>query len=188
MRRTQLVAALLVCAVIGLSRPGSAQDATRPTILNVTMDAAGDQLCRRLARPHRPPWPQRLVRPPDLPGQPGTRRYRPRAFWRGHAEPHGGGDDQPHQVAAGHPGLAQRRHEVHGPNPPTDHAATPGPAPGWAAGPRGGQQAGWPVRPKRNETRGCLPVAGQPLRLGAAAITVYWQHGVLEARVWPLVT
>ena len=33
-----------------------------------------------------------------------------------------------------------------------------------------------------------LPLAGQPLRLGTAAITVYWQHGVLEARVWPLVT
>jgi hypothetical protein len=32
------------------------------------------------------------------------------------------------------------------------------------------------------------PLAGQPLRLGAAAITVYRQHGVLEARVWPLVT
>jgi hypothetical protein len=31
-------------------------------------------------------------------------------------------------------------------------------------------------------------LAGQPLRLGAAAITVYRQHGVLEARVWPLVT
>ena len=28
----------------------------------------------------------------------------------------------------------------------------------------------------------------QPLRLGAAAITAYRQHGVLEARVWPLVT
>ena len=28
----------------------------------------------------------------------------------------------------------------------------------------------------------------QPLRLGAAAMTVYRQHGVLEARVWPLVT
>jgi hypothetical protein len=35
---------------------------------------------------------------------------------------------------------------------------------------------------------GRLPLAGQPLRLGTAAITVYWQHGVLEARVWPLVT
>lgn len=33
----------------------------------------------------------------------------------------------------------------------------------------------------------CLPLAGQPLRPGAAAITVYRQHGVLEARVWPLV-
>jgi hypothetical protein len=30
--------------------------------------------------------------------------------------------------------------------------------------------------------------AGQPLRLGTAAITVYWQQGVLEARVWPPVT
>jgi hypothetical protein len=30
--------------------------------------------------------------------------------------------------------------------------------------------------------------AGQLLRLGAATITVYWQHGVLEARVSPLVT
>ena len=29
---------------------------------------------------------------------------------------------------------------------------------------------------------------GQPLRPGTAAITVYWQHGVPEARVWPLVT
>ena len=44
MRRTQLAAALLVCAVIGFPRAGWAQDATRPTILNVTMDAAGDQL------------------------------------------------------------------------------------------------------------------------------------------------
>jgi hypothetical protein len=44
MQRTQLVAALLVCAVIGLSRVGSAQNAPPPTILNVTMDAAGDQL------------------------------------------------------------------------------------------------------------------------------------------------
>src|SRR3984893_17282586 len=44
MRRTQLVAALLVCAVIGLPRAGSAQNAAPPTILNVTMDAAGDQL------------------------------------------------------------------------------------------------------------------------------------------------
>jgi hypothetical protein len=32
------------------------------------------------------------------------------------------------------------------------------------------------------------PSAGQLLGLGAAAITVYWQQGVLEARVWPLVT
>src|SRR6202023_3370084 len=44
MRRTQLVAALLFCAVIGLSRVVSAQDAARPTILNVTMDAAGDRI------------------------------------------------------------------------------------------------------------------------------------------------
>src|SRR6202521_4240971 len=44
MRRTQLVAALLVCAVISLPRAGSAQSAPPPTILNVTMDAAGDQL------------------------------------------------------------------------------------------------------------------------------------------------
>src|ERR1700730_16683488 len=44
MRRTQLVATLLVCAVISLPRAGSAQDAARPTILNVTMDAAGDQV------------------------------------------------------------------------------------------------------------------------------------------------
>ena len=33
----------------------------------------------------------------------------------------------------------------------------------------------------------CHGLAGQPLRLGAATITVYWQHGVLDARVWPLV-
>jgi hypothetical protein len=32
------------------------------------------------------------------------------------------------------------------------------------------------------------PLAGQPLGLGTAVITVYWQHGVLEARVWPLAT
>ena len=44
MRRTQLVAALLVSAVIGLPVVGSAQNAPAPTILNVTMDAAGDQL------------------------------------------------------------------------------------------------------------------------------------------------
>jgi hypothetical protein len=44
MRRTQLVAALLVCAVISAPRAGSAQNAPPPTILNVTMDAAGDQL------------------------------------------------------------------------------------------------------------------------------------------------
>src|SRR6202163_4529385 len=44
MRRTQFAAALLVCAVMGLSRAGAAQDAARPTILNVTMDAVGDQL------------------------------------------------------------------------------------------------------------------------------------------------
>ena len=44
MRRTQFVAALLFCAVIGLARAGSAQNAPPPTILNVTMDAAGDQL------------------------------------------------------------------------------------------------------------------------------------------------
>src|SRR5580704_8970044 len=44
MRRTQLVAALLVCALIGLPRAGSAQSAPPPTMLNVTMDAAGDQL------------------------------------------------------------------------------------------------------------------------------------------------
>src|ERR1700676_1111927 len=44
MRRTQFVAALLVCALIGLPRAGSAQNAPPPTILNVTMDAAGDQL------------------------------------------------------------------------------------------------------------------------------------------------
>src|ERR1700682_5991714 len=44
MRRTQLVAALLVSAVIGLPCGSSAQNATPPTILNVTMDAAGDQL------------------------------------------------------------------------------------------------------------------------------------------------
>src|ERR1700730_4876969 len=44
MRRIQLVAALLVCAVISLPRAGSAQNAPPPTILNVTMDAAGDQV------------------------------------------------------------------------------------------------------------------------------------------------
>ena len=44
MRRIQLVAALLVCAVISLPRAGSAQNAPPPTILNVTMDAGGDQL------------------------------------------------------------------------------------------------------------------------------------------------
>jgi hypothetical protein len=44
MRRTQLVAALLVCAVIGFARAGAAQNAPSPTILNVTMDAAGDQI------------------------------------------------------------------------------------------------------------------------------------------------
>jgi IPT/TIG domain-containing protein len=44
MKRTQLVAALLVCALIGLPRAGSAQNAPAPTILNVTMDAAGDQI------------------------------------------------------------------------------------------------------------------------------------------------
>src|ERR1700676_1317830 len=44
MRRTQLVTALLVCAVISLPRSASAQTAPPPTILNVTMDAAGDQL------------------------------------------------------------------------------------------------------------------------------------------------
>src|SRR5258707_366190 len=44
MRPTPFVAALLVCAAIGVSRAGSAQEAARPTILNVTMDAAGDQL------------------------------------------------------------------------------------------------------------------------------------------------
>ena len=44
MRRTQIVAAVLVCAVIGLPRAGSAQNAPPPTILNVTMDAGGDQL------------------------------------------------------------------------------------------------------------------------------------------------
>src|ERR1700688_2654545 len=42
--RPPLVAALLVGAVTGLSRVASAQDTSRPTILNVTMDAAGDQL------------------------------------------------------------------------------------------------------------------------------------------------
>src|ERR1700694_3085112 len=45
MQRTQLVAALLVCAVISFPSSGSAQNALpTPTILNVTMDAAGDQL------------------------------------------------------------------------------------------------------------------------------------------------
>src|SRR6202140_4129047 len=44
MRRPQLVAALLVCVVISLPRAGAAQNAPPPTILNVTMDAAGDQL------------------------------------------------------------------------------------------------------------------------------------------------
>jgi hypothetical protein len=44
MRRTQLVAAVLVCTAIGLPRAGSAQNAPPPTILNVTTDAAGDQL------------------------------------------------------------------------------------------------------------------------------------------------
>ena len=92
--------------------------------------AVGDQVRRRLARPHRPPGPQRLVRPPDRRGEPGTGRHRPGAFCRGHAEPCGGGDDQPHEVAAGHPGLAQRRHEIHGPNPATDDEALPGPAAG----------------------------------------------------------
>jgi hypothetical protein len=43
MRRMQLVLALLVCAVIGLPGAGLGQNAARPTILNVTMDAAGDQ-------------------------------------------------------------------------------------------------------------------------------------------------
>ncbi len=41
-------------------------------------------------------------------------------------------------------------------------------------------------RARRERVR--LAAAGQPLRLGAATIAVYWQHGVLEARVWPLVT
>src|SRR5580704_3393406 len=44
MRRTQLVATLLVCAMISLPRAGTAQTASPPTILNVTMDAAGDRL------------------------------------------------------------------------------------------------------------------------------------------------
>src|ERR1700682_3304322 len=44
MRRTQLVAALLVSAVIGLPCGSSAQNAPPPTILNGTRDAAGDQL------------------------------------------------------------------------------------------------------------------------------------------------
>jgi hypothetical protein len=33
-----------------------------------------------------------------------------------------------------------------------------------------------------------MTVAGQPRALGAATITVYWQHDVLEARALPLVT
>src|SRR3984893_3184304 len=44
MRRTQLVATLLVCAVVSFPRVGAAQTAAPPTILNVTMDAVGDQL------------------------------------------------------------------------------------------------------------------------------------------------
>ena len=44
MRRTQLAAALLVCAVVSFPRVGAAQTAAPPTILNVTMDAVGDQL------------------------------------------------------------------------------------------------------------------------------------------------
>jgi hypothetical protein len=41
MQRIQLVAAILVCAVISLSGAGPAPDASRPTISSVTMDAAG---------------------------------------------------------------------------------------------------------------------------------------------------
>ena len=44
MRRTQVMSTLLFCAAISVAHVGSAQDAARPTILNVTMDAAGDQL------------------------------------------------------------------------------------------------------------------------------------------------
>jgi len=33
-----------------------------------------------------------------------------------------------------------------------------------------------------------LDLAPQPGLLGAATITVYWQHGVPEARILPLVT
>jgi hypothetical protein len=44
MRRTQFVAALLVCAAVGLPRAALAQNAPPLTILIVTMDAAGDQV------------------------------------------------------------------------------------------------------------------------------------------------
>ena len=76
---------------------------------------------RRLPRPHHPPRPQRLIRLPDLVRQPRAGRRGPGAIRRGQAEVQRGGDDQPDQVAAVHPRLAQRRHEVlicHGPTLP----------------------------------------------------------------------
>ena len=79
---------------------------------------------------------ERFVDTADLSGQVGVRRragvrwHGPPVVRRGQANPEAGGDDQPHQVAAGRPGLAQRRHEVHGPNPAMDDAVMPGPAPG----------------------------------------------------------
>ena len=94
-------------------------------------DPVGDQPRRRLPRPHHPPGPQRLIRLPDLVRQPRAGRHGPGTIRRGQAEVQRGGDDQPDQVAAVHPRLAQRRHEVlicHGPTlPRTGQRARPGP-------------------------------------------------------------
>jgi hypothetical protein len=98
---------------------------------------AGQALCR-LARPHRPPRPQRLIRPAHLGEGTGTARERPAAGRRGDPE-HGLGplrrrDDKTHQIAPGHAALAQRRRQVrvrcicHEANPATNRASTAAPA------------------------------------------------------------
>ena len=73
----------------------------------------------------------------------------PRTFRGGQAEPAAGEDDQPHEVAAGHPGLAQGRHEVHGPTFP------------WAADPARWDVVDPGVHHPKPEPKLCLKISSK---------------------------
>ncbi len=107
----------------GIGPPAAEQQPVRRTEVPACRQPhpLGGQPRRRLARPCHPPRPQYLVRLRDPFRQPRAGRGGPPAVRRGQTEAERGGDGQPDQVAAVHPGLAQRRDEVsicHGPTLP----------------------------------------------------------------------